>query len=175
LGASFCKVKENNDDIDWYTKDELEVQDITQTSCAVSIDVIRLPSSYSSCQLSKNECSWSCTLGCLRSCNGMTRSYCNSKNLACVNCLLESCQALEGKDVFEAFYKKDLSKMLLLGKSALIDAAKSMISKVCFKEFYLSKYSGRRLMWQNSLGHCVLKAEILKGKKELAVSLFEVG
>ncbi|GJZ74509.1 cullin-4B [Tanacetum coccineum] len=66
LGASFCKAEENNDDIGWYTKDELEVQDITQTSCA---------------------------------------------------------------DVFEAFYKKDLAKMLLLGKSALIDAAKSMISK----------------------------------------------
>ncbi|GJR91524.1 cullin-4-like protein [Tanacetum coccineum] len=67
LGASFCKAEENNDDIGWYTKDELEVQDITQTSCA---------------------------------------------------------------DVFEAFYKKDLAKMLLLGKSALIDAAKSMISKL---------------------------------------------
>ena len=44
-----------------------------------------------------------------------------------------------------------------------------------FKEFYLSKYSGRRLMWQNSLGHCVLKVEFPKGKKELAVSLFQVG
>ncbi|KAJ6377434.1 hypothetical protein OIU76_026410 [Salix suchowensis] len=42
-----------------------------------------------------------------------------------------------------------------------------------FKEFYLSKYSGRRLMWQNSLGHCVLKAEFPKGRKELAVSLFQ--
>lgn len=30
-------------------------------------------------------------------------------------------------------------------------------------------------MWQNSLGHCVLKAEFPKGKKELAVSLFQVG
>lgn len=39
----------------------------------------------------------------------------------------------------------------------------------------MSKYSGRRLMWQNSLGHCVLKAEFPKGKKELAVSLFQVG
>ncbi|KAK4361340.1 hypothetical protein RND71_020292 [Anisodus tanguticus] len=174
----------------------------------------------------------------------------------------------KGKDVFEAFYKKDLAKRLLLGKSASIDAEKSMISKdielskeinesfkqssqarkklpagiemsvhvlttgqvaypakcsitfsslknfslspFCilieikahlywlpsrywptyppmdvripdelniyqdiFKEFYLSKYSGRRLMWQNSLGHCVLKAEFPKGKKELAVSLFQ--
>ncbi|KAJ6936659.1 hypothetical protein NC652_011382 [Populus alba x Populus x berolinensis] len=144
---------------------------------------------------------------------------------------------IQGKDVFEAFYKKDLAKRLLLGKSASIDAEKSMISKLktecgsqftnklegmfkdielskeinesfkqssqartklpsgiemsvhvlttgywptyppmdvrlphelnvyqdIFKEFYLSKYSGRRLMWQNSLGHCVLKAEFPKG------------
>ncbi|AQK62504.1 Cullin-4 [Zea mays] len=154
---------------------------------------------------------------------------------------------VKGKDVFEAFYKKDLAKRLLLGKSASIDAEKSMITKLktecgsqftnklegmfkdielskeindsfrqssqartklpsgiemsvhvlttgywptyppmdvklphelnvyqdIFKEFYLSKYSGRRLMWQNSLGHCVLKADFPKGKKELAVSLFQ--
>ncbi|KAH7426376.1 hypothetical protein KP509_11G098900 [Ceratopteris richardii] len=42
-----------------------------------------------------------------------------------------------------------------------------------FKEFYLSKHSGRRLMWQNSLGQCVLKADYPKGKKELSVSLFQ--
>lgn len=40
---------------------------------------------------------------------------------------------MQGKDVFEAFYKKDLAKRLLLGKSASIDAEKSMISKVFFK------------------------------------------
>ncbi|GFQ05652.1 cullin-4 [Phtheirospermum japonicum] len=150
---------------------------------------------------------------------------------------------IQGKDVFEAFYKKDLAKRLLLGKSASIDAEKSMITKLktecgsqftnklegmfkdielskeinesfkqssqartklpsgiemsvhvlttgywptyppmdvrlphelnVYQEFYLSKYSGRRLMWQNSLGHCVLKAEFPKGKKELAVSLFQ--
>ncbi|KAJ6829718.1 cullin-4 [Iris pallida] len=154
---------------------------------------------------------------------------------------------IQGKDVFEAFYKKDLAKRLLLGKSASIDAEKSMITKLktecgsqftnklegmfkdielskeindsfrqssqartklptgiemsvhvlttgywptyppmdvrlphelnvyqdIFKEFYLSKYSGRRLMWQNSLGHCVLKSNFPKGKKELAVSLFQ--
>ncbi|XP_057547247.1 cullin-4-like isoform X2 [Amaranthus tricolor] len=28
-------------------------------------------------------------------------------------------------------------------------------------------------MWQNSLTHCVLKADFQKGKKELAVSLFQ--
>ncbi|KAL3616891.1 Cullin-4 [Castilleja foliolosa] len=154
---------------------------------------------------------------------------------------------IQGKDVFEAFYKKDLAKRLLMGKSASIDAEKSMISKLktecgsqftnklegmfkdielskeinesfkqssqartklpsgiemsvhvlttgywptyppmdarlphelnlyqdIFKEFYLSKYSGRRLMWQNSLGQCVLKAEFPKGRKELVVSLFQ--
>jgi len=36
----------------------------------------------------------------------------------------------QGKDVFEAFYKKDLSKRLLLGNSASIDAEKAMISKL---------------------------------------------
>lgn len=37
---------------------------------------------------------------------------------------------IKGKDIFEAFNKKDLSKRLLLGKSASIDAEKSMITKV---------------------------------------------
>ncbi len=37
---------------------------------------------------------------------------------------------ISGKDVFEAFYKKDLAKRLLLGKSASIDAEKSTISKL---------------------------------------------
>ncbi|ELT93967.1 hypothetical protein CAPTEDRAFT_195383, partial [Capitella teleta] len=34
------------------------------------------------------------------------------------------------KDVFEAFYKKDLAKRLLVGKSASVDAEKSMLSKL---------------------------------------------
>merc|ERR1719277_2087466 len=37
---------------------------------------------------------------------------------------------IHGKDVFEAFYKKDLAKRLLLGKSASIDSEKSMLSKL---------------------------------------------
>ncbi|XP_039053548.1 cullin-4-like [Hibiscus syriacus] len=37
---------------------------------------------------------------------------------------------IQGKDVFEAFYKKDLVKRLLIGKSASIDTEKSMISKL---------------------------------------------
>lgn len=44
-----------------------------------------------------------------------------------------------------------------------------------FKEFYLSKHSGRRLVWHNSLGTCMLKARFDKGAKELSVSLFQVG
>ena len=37
---------------------------------------------------------------------------------------------LQGKDVFEAFYKKDLAKRLLLGRSASTDAEKNMITKL---------------------------------------------
>ena len=43
-----------------------------------------------------------------------------------------------------------------------------------FKDFYLSKHSGRRLVWHNSLGTCVVKAYFPKGTKELSVSLFQV-
>uniref|UniRef100_A0A8C4YVN0 Cullin 4B n=1 Tax=Gadus morhua TaxID=8049 RepID=A0A8C4YVN0_GADMO len=148
-----------------------------------------------------------------------------------------------GKDVFEAFYKKDLAKRLLVGKSASVDAEKSMLSKLkhecgaaftsklegmfkdmelskdimmqfkqyqnipgnieltvniltmgywptyvpmevhlpaemvrlqeIFKTFYLGKHSGRKLQWQSTLGHCVLRAEFKEGRKELQVSLFQ--
>eukprot|EP00026_Physarum_polycephalum_P002994 Phypoly_transcript_03003.p1 GENE.Phypoly_transcript_03003~~Phypoly_transcript_03003.p1 ORF type:complete len:794 (-),score=172.71 Phypoly_transcript_03003:221-2440(-) len=37
---------------------------------------------------------------------------------------------IQGKDVFEAFYKKDLAKRLLLDKSSSTDLEKSMISKL---------------------------------------------
>ncbi|GAM25543.1 hypothetical protein SAMD00019534_087180 [Acytostelium subglobosum LB1] len=45
---------------------------------------------------------------------------------------------IQGKDVFEAFYKKDLSKRLLLEKYISIDAEKSMVAKLraeCGNEF----------------------------------------
>lgn len=45
---------------------------------------------------------------------------------------------IHGKDVFEAFYKKDLAKRLLVGKSASVDAEKSMLSKL--KHGKLSKH-----------------------------------
>ncbi|XP_013371024.1 PREDICTED: cullin-4A [Chinchilla lanigera] len=153
---------------------------------------------------------------------------------------------IHGKDVFEAFYKKDLAKRLLVGKSASVDAEKSMLSKLkhecgaaftsklegmfkdmelskdimvhfkqhmqnqsapgpidltvniltmgywptytpmevhlppemvrlqeVFKTFYLGKHSGRKLQWQTTLGHAVLKAEFKEGKKEIQVSLFQ--
>lgn len=37
---------------------------------------------------------------------------------------------IQGKDVFEAFYKKDLAKRLLLGRSASVDAEKATIAKL---------------------------------------------
>lgn len=39
-------------------------------------------------------------------------------------------QCFTGKDVFEAFYKKDLAKRLLLGKTSSFDAEKAMIVKL---------------------------------------------
>ncbi|XP_058053997.1 cullin-4A [Anopheles bellator] len=155
---------------------------------------------------------------------------------------------IHGKDVFEAFYKKDLAKRLLVGKSASVDAEKSMLSKLkqecgggftsklegmfkdmelsrdiniafkqsmqnaehkdlqsidltvniltmgfwptyplmevtlppellqyqaIFNKFYLAKHSGRKLQWQPTLGHCVLKAQFDAGPKDLQVSLFQ--
>ncbi|XP_064455149.1 cullin-4A-like [Ornithodoros turicata] len=158
---------------------------------------------------------------------------------------------IHGKDVFEAFYKKDLAKRLLVGKSASVDAEKSMLSKLkqecgaaftsklegmfkdmelskelmlgfrqhlagrqrqlqesqssvdltvsiltmgywptyptvdvalpsamvelqeVFKRYYLGKHSGRKLQWQPTLGHCVLRARFPGGSKELQVSLFQ--
>ncbi len=38
--------------------------------------------------------------------------------------------ALQGKDVFEAFYKRILSRRLLMGRSASMDAEKLCISKI---------------------------------------------
>lgn len=154
---------------------------------------------------------------------------------------------IHGKDVFEAFYKKDFAKRLLVGKSASVDAERSMLLKLkqecgggftsklegmfkdmdlsrelniafkqhlsglpdkhdaidltvniltmgywptypvmevpmpvqlvalqgLFSKFYLAKHSGRKLQWQPTLGHCVLKAVFDQGPKELLVSLFQ--
>ena len=40
-----------------------------------------------------------------------------------------------------------------------------------FRDFYLGKHSGRKLVWHNSLASCILRAAFPKGVKELAVSL----
>ncbi len=42
-----------------------------------------------------------------------------------------------------------------------------------FTAFYQSKHSGRRLTWQNALGHCVVKADFPKGRKEVSLSLVQ--
>ncbi|GBG30619.1 Cullin-4 [Hondaea fermentalgiana] len=155
---------------------------------------------------------------------------------------------LSAKDTFEAFYKKDLAKRLLLGRSASTDLERSMITKLktecgsrftnrlegmfkdmdisketmtqfakdplyqergfdteihvnvlstsnwpaypvmknlklpermsacesAFEKFYKSKFKeGRRLTWQHSLGHCILRADLPGGRKELEVSFYQ--
>lgn len=54
------------------------------------------------------------------------------------------------QDMFEAFYKKDLSKRLLLDKSASVDAEKSMISKlkVCIPP--RCSWFGTHIIWNGS-------------------------
>lgn len=42
-----------------------------------------------------------------------------------------------------------------------------------FNKFYLQKHTGRKLQWQPTLGHCVLKARFDGGPKDLQVSLFQ--
>ena len=39
-----------------------------------------------------------------------------------------------------------------------------------FANFYQQKFSGRQIKWQNSLSHCIIKANFPKGPKELVVS-----
>jgi len=157
---------------------------------------------------------------------------------------------LSAKDVFEAFYKKDLAKRLLLGRSASTDLERSMITKLktecgsrftnrlegmfkdmdisrdnmtqfekspaylqrgfdteihvnvlstsnwpvypvmkslrlpermvqceaAFEKFYSGAegmFKGRRLTWQHSLGHCILRADLPLGRKELEVSIYQ--
>lgn len=42
-----------------------------------------------------------------------------------------------------------------------------------FEKFYLGNHSGRKLIWQDTLGHCIVKASFPQGDKELVVSLFQ--
>lgn len=51
---------------------------------------------------------------------------------------------MQGKDVFEAFYKKDFAKRLLLGRSVSADVEKSLLAKLkaeCGAQ-YTSKLEG---------------------------------
>lgn len=160
---------------------------------------------------------------------------------------------IHGKDVFEAFYKKDLAKRLLLSRSASVDAEKQMLCKLkqecgagftqklegmfkdvemskelgsafrkhlegdakakedkigqnaefsisiltmgqwpnyeyaeanlpkdlclylnAYQTFYVARHNGRKLQWQHSLGHCLVKGTFRPGVvKELQVSLFQ--
>ncbi|CAG8463683.1 233_t:CDS:10 [Dentiscutata erythropus] len=45
---------------------------------------------------------------------------------------------IQGKDIFEAFYKRDLAKRLLLNKSASFDYEKSMLSKLRKGDHFMS-------------------------------------
>jgi len=160
---------------------------------------------------------------------------------------------IQSKDIFEAFYRRDLAKRLLLNKSTSIDAERLFVSKLkveCggaytskmvgmfkdmdlskdvmgsykvyldgnvsgsstakitnldvdvqvlttgywpvypkynglllpsslekekhrFEEYYNAKYQGRRIIWQNALGNCTVKARFPKvsGTRDLVVNL----
>ncbi|XP_050310596.1 cullin-4B-like [Anthonomus grandis grandis] len=158
-------------------------------------------------------------------------------------------RCINGKDIFEVFYRKYLAKRLIFGSSTNQDVEESIVYKLeeecgdCFtakikgmltdvhssetinsnfKEFlfnthpefgqkcdlsvlvltssiwtktvgnymlilpdellnyqaifsgyYVSIHTGRRLDWQPSLGHCIVKAYFDAGIKELSVSLFQ--
>ncbi|QSL66651.1 hypothetical protein MERGE_001034 [Pneumocystis wakefieldiae] len=159
---------------------------------------------------------------------------------------LELFRFIQGKDIFEAFYKRDLAKRLLLNKISSTDAEKAMLLKLktecgsgftqklegmfkdidisknfmafyknskstqnnppvsnlyvnilsqafwpsypnisiilpekmkrdlnSFSSFYFSKEKDKKLTWRHNLGHCVVKADFPKGKKELNVTLFQ--
>eukprot|EP01125_Pyxidicula_operculata_P003515 TRINITY_DN1448_c0_g1_i1.p1 TRINITY_DN1448_c0_g1~~TRINITY_DN1448_c0_g1_i1.p1 ORF type:complete len:802 (+),score=176.26 TRINITY_DN1448_c0_g1_i1:100-2505(+) len=58
------------------------------------------------------------------------RSFNESEMEELLDRVMDIFRFIHGKDVFEAFYKKDLAKRLLLNKCASEDAEKSMISKL---------------------------------------------
>lgn len=49
---------------------------------------------------------------------------------------------IHGKDVFETFYKKDMAKLLLVGKRASMDAEKSVLSKLKCGELRVGRSPG---------------------------------
>ncbi|KAI9029711.1 cullin 4 [Phycomyces nitens] len=46
-------------------------------------------------------------------------------------------------------------------------------SQEMFKEFYVSKFKGKKLTWHNALGQCILRVRFSRGVKELSTSLFQ--
>ncbi|KAG2176227.1 hypothetical protein INT43_005461 [Umbelopsis isabellina] len=147
---------------------------------------------------------------------------------------------VQGKDMFDAFFKRDLAKRLLLGRSMSIDTERMILAKLklecgpsftsksegmlkdmeaskklmkefkaehaadnfnvsiltqgywpvypqtplnlpaevlqwqeSFHQFYNNKFNGRRLRWQSSLGHCLLKANFPLGQREISLSHFQ--
>ena len=65
------------------------------------------------------------------------------------------------QDIFNKFYQVQRRQFYV------------QIVALMFPPFLKGKYSGRKLQWQASLGHCVLKAHFKSGQKELQVSLFQ--
>ncbi|XP_045473605.1 cullin-4B-like [Harmonia axyridis] len=62
----------------------------------------------------------------------------------CLTEIMAIFRLIQGKDIFEAFYKKELAKRLLLGKSASQDAENSMVSKLKYEcgSTFTSKIEG---------------------------------
>ena len=160
--------------------------------------------------------------------------------------VLDLFRFVHGKAVFEAFYKKDLARRLLMNRSASADAERSMLTRLrtecgasftsnleqmfkdielareemaayktslsekghtplidlsvntlssaawpsypdirvnipvevkaeidAFERYYRIKHNGRRLAWKHALGHCQMKANFPRGKKEVVVSSFQ--
>lgn len=149
---------------------------------------------------------------------------------------------IQGKDLFEAFYRRTLAKRLIFNKLMNLDAEKSFISKLkqecgpdyttrmegmlqdinismnlnytfktvaandmgefsvlsltsnfwpsyinndillpekmlkyqeMFEAFYRKLHNGKKLIWQPSLGQCILNSKFPKGEKQLEASLYQ--
>ena len=79
--------------------------------------------------------------------------------------------------MFEAFYKKDLAKRLLVGKSASVDAEKSMLSKLKQGTFQLVFYesSGCQTQTRYFLASLSRHWAVVKAKSVLLADLSLIG
>ncbi|KAF1329324.1 Cullin family protein, partial [Globisporangium splendens] len=86
---------------------------------------------------------------------------------------------IQGKDVFEAFYKKDLAKRLLVGKSASFDLEKLMLSKLktecgrMFKDIDLS--SNVMVQFQQHAASRVALESLGRGIADMQVQVLTTG